>query len=72
MISNTAAPLSNLQVELLKLYAKGIPDEHLEELRVLIARFLMDKARKKINVVSSEKGITQETLDNLLICSQNR
>ncbi len=29
----TPAPLSNMQVELLKLYSAGIADEHLEELK---------------------------------------
>ncbi len=66
MTAIAKAPLSNLQVELLKLYAKGIPDEHLEELKTLIAKFLVEKARKKINKISTEKGITQQTLDILL------
>lgn len=66
MTAIAKAPLSNLQVELLKLYAKGIPDEHLEELKTLIAKFLVEKARKKINRISAEKGITQQTLDDLL------
>jgi hypothetical protein len=60
MTATAKAPLSNLQVELLKLYAKGISDDHLEELKTLIAKFLMDKARKKINAISIEKKITQE------------
>jgi hypothetical protein len=60
-------PLSNLQVELLKLYSKGIPDEHLNELKVVIATFLLQKARKKINEIAVKKQITQQTIDQLLI-----
>jgi hypothetical protein len=59
-------PLSNIQVELLKLYAKGISDEHLSELKVVIATFLLQKARKKINVIAVKKQITQQTIDKLL------
>jgi hypothetical protein len=59
-------PLSNVQVELLKLYAKGISDEHLSELKVVIATFLLQKARKKINVIAVKKQITQQTIDKLL------
>jgi hypothetical protein len=66
MTTTAKAPLSNLQVELLKLYSKGVSDEHLEELKILIAKFLMEKARKKINIVSVEKNISQATLDHLL------
>jgi hypothetical protein len=59
-------PLSNIQVELLKLYAKGISDEHLSELKVVIATFLLQKARKKINVIAVKKQINQQTIDKLL------
>jgi hypothetical protein len=59
-------PLSNVQMELLKLYAQGISDEHLSELKVVIATFLLQKARKKINVIAVKKQITQQTIDKLL------
>jgi hypothetical protein len=59
-------PLSNIQMELLKLYAQGISDEHLSELKVVIATFLLQKARKKINVIAVKKQINQQTIDKLL------
>jgi hypothetical protein len=59
-------PLSNVQMELLKLYAQGISDEHLSELKVVIATFLLQKARKKINVIAVKKQINQQTIDKLL------
>ncbi|MBK9013360.1 MAG: hypothetical protein IPM82_04385 [Saprospiraceae bacterium] len=34
------APLSNLQLELLKIYSAGVPDKYLDDLRILIARYL--------------------------------
>jgi len=66
MTLNIEPPLSNIQMELLKLYATGISDESLQELKIIIARFLMEKARIKINEVSQERGYNQETLENLL------
>ena len=40
-----AAPFSNLQLELLQLYAAGVPDAYLPELKNVIANYLLEKAR---------------------------
>jgi hypothetical protein len=55
------APFSNMQMELLKLYAAGVPDEYLAEIREIIARFLLEKARAEAGKVWDEKGYTEET-----------
>jgi hypothetical protein len=60
------APLSNLQVELLKLYSVGISDDNLEELRILIARFLFAKARAKADEIWDEKQYTDELINEQL------
>ena len=60
-------PLSNIQVELLKLFSTDIPDKHLSELKSMIARFLLDKARDKADVIWNEKGYTDEKLQQILI-----
>jgi hypothetical protein len=44
-------PLSNIQAELLKLFSADIPDKHLFELKNMIARFLLDKARDKADTI---------------------
>ncbi len=62
----TPAPLSNMQVELLKLYSVGIADEHLEELKILIAKFLFAKARSKADKVWDEKKYTDEVINALI------
>ena len=59
-------PLSNIQAELLKLFSADIPDKHLAELKVIIARFLLDKARNKVDVIWNEKGYTDEKLRQIL------
>jgi hypothetical protein len=41
--------MTNVQVELLKVFAMQLPDEQLRELRFLIARFLMEKVNNHID-----------------------
>ncbi len=60
------APLSNVQVEFLKLYQAGVPDEYMEDLKILIARFLFAKARAKADKLWDEKGYTDEIINELL------
>ena len=59
-------PLTNLQAELLKLFARQIPDEQLEELKNVIARFLLEKARDKADKIWDEKGYDEQAIDKLL------
>ena len=59
-------PLTNLQAELLKLFARQIPDEQLEELKNVIARFLLDKARDKADKIWDERGYDETTIDKML------
>ena len=59
-------PLSNLQVEMLKLFANDIPEENLEEVKSLIAKYLLEKARDKADEVWVKKGYTNETFERLL------
>ena len=59
-------PLSNLQLELLKIYAAGVPDEYLPELKQTIARFLFEKARDRADEIWEQKGYTQDTMDEWL------
>lgn len=59
-------PLSNMQLELLKLYASGVPDSYLPEIKNVIARFLLEKARAEADKVWDEKGYTPETVEQWL------
>ncbi len=66
MIQLAPQPLSNLQLELLKLYSTGISDEYLLELKDLIAQFLFEKARNQADQIWDEKGYSQTTIDQWL------
>ncbi len=55
--------LTNVQTEMLKVFAMQLPDAELNELRVVIARFLMEKARKEATVIWEQKGYTEDTFE---------
>lgn len=61
-----AVPLSNLQLELLKLYSAGVPDQYIEDIKILIARYLFARARAKADKIWDEKKYTDELLSELL------
>ena len=60
------APLSNLQLELLKIYATNIDESDLLEIKRFLGRFFMEKAIKKADAVWDEKGYTDKTMDEWL------
>lgn len=59
-------PLTNVQVELLKLFSVDLPEEQLIELKRVMAKFLLDHARDRADEIWDEKGYSDEKLDNLL------
>ncbi len=58
--------LSNLQLELLKLYSTNLPEEDLLEIKRLLAKYFMKKAVEGADKVWDEKGFTNETMDEWL------
>ena len=65
MASNIHPPLTNVQAELLKLFAAEIPEEHLKELKVVIANYLLEKARAKADKIWDEKGYSEDTIGKI-------
>jgi hypothetical protein len=55
-----------VQVELLKVFAMQLPDDYLRELRFVIARFLMDKARDRADAIWEERGYDENTLNSII------
>ena len=58
--------LTNLQLELLKLYSFNLPDEQLIEIKRLLANFFADKASDEMDKLWEEKGWTNDTMDEWL------
>jgi hypothetical protein len=53
--------LSNLQLELLKIFSRNISDEQLLEIRGILSRYFADKASDEFEKLAEEKGWTAET-----------
>ena len=55
-------PLSNVQAELLKLFAAGIPDSQLLELKKVMAKFLLEQARDRADAIWDAEGYSDKLL----------
>jgi hypothetical protein len=64
--SSIQPPLSNIQSEMLKLFSTDIPEKELVEIKDMIARYLLDKARDKADAVWDDKGYSDEKLQQIL------
>ncbi len=60
------APLTNLQMEYLKLLSFDLAENEMKELRQLIAKFLNEKMQKEMDKVWAEKGYSEETVNQWL------
>lgn len=60
------APLSNLQQELLKLYASNISETDLLIIKRYLAKFFAEKAIAEADEIWDAKGYTNETMKNWL------
>ncbi|MEM6298028.1 MAG: hypothetical protein AAF740_04990 [Bacteroidota bacterium] len=56
-------PFTNLQLELLQLFARDLPEQNLLELKQLIAQYLFLEMRKKADAIWEEKGYSEETVN---------
>ncbi len=59
-------PLSNLQLELLKLYSMNIEESDLAKIKALISRFFAEKAIGAADKAWKEKGYSQTDPDTWL------
>jgi len=59
-------PLSNVQMELLKIYSTNISDSDLKELKDLLAQFYAKKSIKYANNAWKYKKLDNETMEKWL------
>ena len=59
-------PLSNMQLELLKLFSRDIEETDLKEIKRLIVSYLSVKLSDEADKVWEEKGWTNEKMDEFL------
>ncbi len=59
-------PLTNLQLELLKVFAREVPEQDLLEIRQLLAQYFAEKAMDLADEAWEEQGYTEEDEDRFL------
>ena len=59
-------PLTNLQLELLKVFSYQLPEEELLEMKYLLSNFFAERLRKGASKIWKEKGYTQNDMDKWL------
>ncbi|MEK7256532.1 MAG: hypothetical protein AAB316_17385 [Bacteroidota bacterium] len=55
-------PFTNLQIELLKLYARQVSEQDLIQIRRLLGQYFADKASDLADQFWDEKGLTEEKI----------
>lgn len=61
MAQEQSYKLSNLQLELLKMFSRNISDQQLMEIKGILSRYFADKASDEFEKLAEEKGWTAET-----------
>ncbi len=59
-------PLTNIQMELMKLYATNLSNKDLEELKNILVKFYADKAISHADAIWDEKGLTDADMEQWL------
>jgi hypothetical protein len=58
--------LTNLQLELLKIFSRDLPDEELLEIKHLLSAYFAEKATREMDRLWDEKKWSQETMNQWL------
>jgi hypothetical protein len=61
-----SSPLSNVQLELLKLYSTNLSEKDILELKDVLARFYAEKSIELADNVWQQKGYTTEDMNSIL------
>ncbi|WP_353572613.1 hypothetical protein [Candidatus Albibeggiatoa sp. nov. BB20] len=59
-------PLSNLQLELLKLFAHNVTEEQLQDIKEILAQYFAKQAIQEADRIWDEKDYTQDTMEQWL------
>ncbi|OFX22351.1 MAG: hypothetical protein A2033_09835 [Bacteroidetes bacterium GWA2_31_9] len=56
--------LSNIQIELLKLYKNNIPDKYLFDIKLMLSNYFAQKASDAMDSFAKEKNISEQDYIN--------
>ena len=65
-MTELSMPLSNVQMELLKLYSTNLSDEELHELKLMLGKFYAERAIRLADRIWDERGLTNEDMKKSL------
>lgn len=60
MVQSIKPQFSNIQLELLKLYSVGVDDKDLNDLKLVMAKFFLDKLRINVDKIWEEKSYSDD------------
>ena len=66
MQSQISPPLSNMQYELMRLYAMNVSEEDLSNIRRMIAKYFWKKTIAEADKIWDERGYSNELMDEWL------
>lgn len=64
MAANQTKPMSNLQAELLKLYANNLSDEQLFDIKLMLGNYFAQKATEAMDEVWEAQNLTEQDMLN--------
>lgn len=64
MTISQTKPLSNIQAELLKLYANNLSDEDLFEVRLMLGKYFAKKATEAMDNVWDKNNLSEQDMIN--------
>lgn len=65
-MSELSLPLSNVQMELLRLYSTNLSEEDLNDLKIVLSRFFSERSISLANDIWDKRGLSDEDMDRLL------
>jgi hypothetical protein len=60
------AEMTNVQSQLLKMFAYDLPEEEWVDLQKILARFFAQRVRQRTAKIWDERGYTNQTMNNWL------
>jgi len=54
--------LSNLQIELLKIYSNNVSERNLHEIKLMLAKYFADQASDAMDTIWEEKSLTAQDM----------
>jgi len=65
-IGNENSIINSAQIQLLKMFSNGFPEEYLPELKKLLANYLVEKILNEGDKICEERGYSKENFNKII------